>query len=294
MDETAGARLNAHFAATHIPARIFNLGMVAVYQLKDALIIHESLRYRPDLIVYSVTLSDFFHVAPNLWPSLIELFNVNSRELIDFAREGPAGLAEPLEIYRSMYAQPAYRFHSTLIARFRQVGTLVRTAVRQHALAVRRQLLPNGPPPHFDSKGQGSHYDCTAVQHESAQLFSKWQEWNILAYLQQIRDRTGIPIVVVNWPDAHEPVGDCYSSRYTNAVFQEYNDWLGRETTARGFYYVDLHDLLPPEDFVDSAHPTAHEHGTIADRLGAALDPLLLQLAKQRTDSARGAPDAPR
>ncbi len=74
---------------------------------------------------------------------------------------------------------------------------------------------------------------------------------------------------------AHEPLGDCYNVRYSNALVAELIQFLHEQTAARGLAYLDLHDLLPPEEFFDSLHPTLAGHQRIAEYLAAALEPIL-------------------
>jgi lysophospholipase L1-like esterase len=89
-------------------------------------------------------------------------------------------------------------------------------------------------------------------------------------------------VVVINWPVAHEPVDGCYNVRYPAPALAAYNAWLREETAARGLRYVDLHDLLPPERFLDSVHVTAAGQAEIADRLVEAVEPVVAEVAARR------------
>jgi hypothetical protein len=284
VEQTLGFLLNQDFAADHVPAHLFNLGMVATYQLKDAVVIHESLKYRPDVVIYPVTLSEFAHFAPSLWPSLVEFFESNRTAVLAFAQERPSGLAEPLDIYRDVLTRSEKPY--TRLLRLRQIGSFIRTAVRQNAQRVLRRLAPDAPLPHVDTAGRQTTYDCAHTQHEIDAQYRGWQDWNIIAYLAQIRDTTGVSVVIVNWPVAHEPVGDCYNVRYTDAAVEEYNRWLREQARTHALPYLDLHDLLPPDDFVDSLHVTAGGHRKIAEQLRAFLDPILVTLSQSKNHRA--------
>src|SRR5215470_5552354 len=77
VEQTLGNVLNQHFAAAGIHARLFNLAFVNPSQVRDALIIHELLRYRADVIVYPMTLSEFQHAAPIPFVTIIDFFARN-------------------------------------------------------------------------------------------------------------------------------------------------------------------------------------------------------------------------
>jgi hypothetical protein len=129
-------------------------------------------------------------------------------------------------------------------------------------------------------------YDCGKTTAQEAKMYKGWQDWNVLAYLQQLHDSDGIAVVVVNWPLAHEPVGECYNVRYSAAAVDSFNRWLQAECDARGLAYVDLHDLLPPDEFFDSSHPTAEGHRRIAQRLAPAVETALRARPLARARSA--------
>jgi len=299
VEETLGPLLNRQFPEADIPAHLFNLGFVAAYQIKDALIIHESLKYQPDVIVYALTLSEFNHVRPEMaklrtpQPGaevMRQFIGSNARELAAFAEERPAGLAAALEAYRSLPGSSAHACHFLPGDHLRQLGALVRTAVHLHARSIRTRLFPNHPAPQLQTRGRQSRYDCAHTKSEYAQLYRRWTDWNVLTYLRQIHQTLGIPIVVVNWPVAHEPIDDCYNVRYPSAALQQFNNWMERETRTRGMYYVNLQTLLPADDFLDSLHVSARGHRKIAYWLGRALHPLLLNLRGESGATALAQP----
>jgi hypothetical protein len=187
----------------------------------------------------------------------------------------PAGLAEPLRRYGTWLAEVAAT--RGRVERLREVGRFARIAARQYARALARHLhvVLREPPP--ETTGRQTRYDCAKTQRENAARFADWQSWNVLAYLQQLHDQRGIDVLVVNWPIAHEPVGVCYNVRYGNRWVAEFNQWLGAQAAERGLAYLDLHDLLPADQFFDSLHPTPAGHARIAERVAAALAPIIAQ-----------------
>src|SRR5204862_7348166 len=102
--------------------------------------------------------------------------------------------------------------------------------------------------------GRQTEYDCEHTKDQFEIEFDHWQTWNILAYLEQLHRVHGVDVLVVNWPIAHEPVADCYNVRYPNAGLAEFRAWVRDETRARGLAHLDLQDLLPAGEFIDSLH----------------------------------------
>jgi lysophospholipase L1-like esterase len=46
----------------------------------------------------------------------------------------------------------------------------------------------------------------------NARDYRGWNEMNTLAWVAELRDRTGIPVVVVNWPVSDEPRDECFNA----------------------------------------------------------------------------------
>ncbi len=278
VEQSFGARLNEHFAAADLPAHLFNLGWIFTYQIRDALIMHETMRYAPDVLVYPLTLADMFHYAPAFFPpQLVTFFEQNTGALAEMIAAPPPGIEEPIALYR-----PVVEAESLAQRRFRelrQLGVFARAAARQHAEALTRRVAAL-PPDRMPKLGRRQlQYDCEKTIQENALHYPDWQTWNMPAYLAHLRAETGAAVLLINWPIAHEPVGDCYNVRYSNAIIAEYNQWLAEQARTLDLPYLDLHDLLPADDFIDSLHVTPAGHQRIAAAVAEALDPILRQRA---------------
>ena len=84
-------------------------------------------------------------------------------------------------------------------------------------------------------------------------------------------------VLLVNWPVAHEPRGDCYNVRFTDQALRTYNVWVGEEARKRGIRFVDLHDALGRDDFLDSYHPNPRGHRRLAERLVSEIEDALAE-----------------
>ena len=263
-DQTLGAELNREFARDEPGAHVFNLAHVYTYQVKDALILRHALDYEPDLIVHAINLDDFAHFAPHPMEAVAQFMDANLAAIDAMASEDPPGLDEPLRRYRDE-RDTGDRWEDVVTA-LRQSGAFVRLSAREGMRWLVGRWLPEDEtmPPLADF----SDYHCAEVERKFLRAFRDWKAWNIVAYLEQI-DQGGTPVLIVNWPVAHEPRGGgrCYNVRFTTQAFAAYNEWLRKEVEERGLTYLDLHDFLPNEDFVDSYHPNAVGHRKLAERL---------------------------
>jgi hypothetical protein len=284
IEETLSGRLNKRLVTDGVPARVFNLAFVNPYQLRDAVILNAALEYRPDLIIYPLSRNEFIHEAPvGLFGSNAAFFNSNDIAVRRLARTGMPGLEEPLERYEEAFARQGYATGAT--ARLRDIGGLIRAAARAHAEALARWLDPAART-RLQRPRASTSYDCDKTAATEAERYADWQSWNILAYLQWIRDTYRIPVLVVSWPMTHEPVDDCYNAGFTNAGAAEFNQWLRAECAARGLHYIDLHALLTPAQFVDAIHATAEGHRLITERLAPTVEALLRErAATSRSDT---------
>lgn len=281
VEQSFGALLNDHFARDDVPARLFNLCSVFPYQLRDALILHEALRYEPDIIVYPVTPSEFVHIAPAFFPpQLAEFLKSNRGLMAELIIDPPAGLGEEFDRYSPMLRLPA----PDLFERLREIGAFARVAAGEHARALARQLEPSLPPEPLSEAltTRQTNYDCAATAEKVEREFDGWKEWSILEHLADLQARLGVRVLIVHWPIAHEPVGDCYNVRLTNALASDFASWLRAETTRMRLRYVDLNDFLAPEEFLDSLHVTPQGHRRIAERMASEIDPMVRQQGGQR------------
>ncbi|MDX2168153.1 MAG: hypothetical protein SF182_13850 [Deltaproteobacteria bacterium] len=273
-EQTLSADLNARLARDGVAAHVFNLAFVNPDQLRDAMILDAALPYHLDAIVYPLTLAEFSHIAPTRFPPLVNFYAANLDRMAQLSQAPPAGLAEPLQHYAGFIAnQRAIR---SPLAWVPDAAALLRAGLRDRGRRIGLALTGTAPPPDARSRGRQPAYDCAKTQRDTALRYGEgWATWNILAELERVQRERGIPVLIAYWPVAHEPQGDCYSVRYTNAQVREFGAWVQQESAARGLAYVDLHTLLPPDLFLDSLHVSPAGQQRIAAALAGPLETLL-------------------
>jgi hypothetical protein len=278
VEETLSTYMNQRLAAAHPPAHLFNLAFVTPNQVRDALLIHEALPYDPDVIVYPLTLAEFRHIAPMWFPTSTRFFEMNDAALRRLAADPPAGLEQPVEQYATANVNNAVRQRPA--AQLRDAGLYARRLAE--ATAETFAAAVNSPRPRHQAKAgqRQTEYDCSETERAMIS-FKNWKEWNVLAYLEDLQKRRGIRVLVVHWPIAHEPLGNCYSVRYTNTAVQDFADWIAAQTRQRQLPYLDLSTFLPAESFIDSLHIKPEGHQLLADHIVKALTPILSDAAAQ-------------
>lgn len=270
---SAVALINRKFVQQGVPAHLFNLGLMYTYQVKEAMVLSEALRYEPDFIVYGVTLDDLGHLAPFPYLPVSAFFDANSRTVDRLAADPPPSFAQPFQRYREAQAQDVRPYAAWI--EFREIGTFVRLAVQQTAKALRKKLFPAYLDPMLPVTKGSPPYRCRDVIPSFHEKYANWQDWSMLEFLADVKTKTGVEVLIVNWPVAHYPRGKCYNVRYPAAAFREYVAWMEEKAEDLGLEYLDLHDLLMRREFVDSIHPTARGQRKVAQRLGAKITAIL-------------------
>lgn len=279
VEKSVAGRLNVRFAEREPPAHFFNLGMEYTFSLKEALILRRAAAYEPDLVIYGLTLDDLNTLVPLLYAPSGRFMRTNARDVGTLAVQEPPGLADPFARYDDYLRKKA---PPALWSELRSAGSFLRVAAKVHAqqLLARAGVLGDAEP--LPPGRRTDDYDCAKIAETFERRFGGWQEWNVVAYVDWIRQQTGSEVLIVNWPIAREPRDRCYNARYTRASLLEFNRWLERETGRHGIPYVDLHDLLPAQSFLDSIHPNINGQKKIADALVAPVTALLRARAEAR------------
>jgi len=271
--------VNKSFERQEIPAHLFNLGLMFTYQTKEAMVLSEALPYKPDFIVYGVTLDDLAHLAPYPYLPVATFFDANSRTVERLASDPPPTFEEPFRLYRDTQAESVRPIASW--TEFREMGTFVRLAMEQTAKALRKKMFPEFREKIPKIRRGSRRYRCRGIIPGFEEKYAGWKEWSMLEYLAELRAETGVEVLVVNWPVAHEPRGACYNARYPTEAFNEYVEWMENKAAELELDYLDLHDLLVRREFVDSVHPTVKGQRKVARRLEAEIITLLQRSSDQ-------------
>ena len=282
--ESVTEQLNAMWKQQSLPARAFNLALGANHATKDMLVLRESLRYRPGAIVYAMMPADltrriaarYRRDAPLPRLQLVRLMRNSAPSILEMAAEEPTGLELPLGEYREEFAGLERGWMRPWTWPFRELAAYVYAAVAMRLRVVAEWLGIAGAAEEIVLPTV-SPYDCRLTRRRNSQDYADWGRIDPLVYLARVRDRTGIPVVVVSWPIAHEPSGDCFDAHYTSDLVAGFRQWLAADAARLGIPLVDLSQMLLPRDFLDSRHANTRGKRKIAGALSSRLLPILRQ-----------------
>jgi len=265
--ETVSAQLN------HLGLRsgsrtlsFYNVGYPTMSLAKDFLLLRRALEYRPDVIVWLITLESF--------PAELQA----ASPLVRFNRgEAQAALIQSgIDPYRYLSREDETEWWTnTLAGRRRELAEVFRlqvfglmwaaTGIDYDADAVfapRAEDLE--PDPTFHGQGPGPWPESALA-------------WDILE--AGIRAAGDIPILIVNEPTfvSHGANSDVrYNFLYPRWAFDSYRrEWAAR-CRAQGWTCLDLWDALPGEAFTDSA---VHYNPAGAETLAEVMSKAILETA---------------
>lgn len=241
-EETLTGQLNALKLVTSSgqPVVFYNLGYPTISLTKDLLLLDRARQYRPDLVIWLVTL---------------EAFPVEKQLEVPLVANNPFPARDLLERYRlaSLPAEdlvPPGLFGRTIIGRRKDLADLIRlqmygvlwagTGIDQlYPADYPRAQVDLDPDPTFHGKESFRPEDLAFEVIEAGQ--------------------TGlgeVPLLVVNEPiliSEGENSDIRYNFYYPRWAYDRYRDWLGRKATALGWEFLDAWNIAPVDEFTNSA-----------------------------------------
>jgi hypothetical protein len=242
-EETLSGQLNA--AGLHCggrPLRFFNLGYPTLSLAKDVMLLDEAMRYRPDLIVWLVTLESF-PLARQL-DSPIAANNLTRIQAL--------GAYSGLALGAADLAQPSF-WERTIIGQRRALADLARLqlyGVMWAATGIDQVYPHTYQPAQRDLAADESYSTFTP----STGLQPADLAFDLLAAGRRIAGQTPLflvnePILVSRGENSHLR----YNFYYPRWAYDAYREMLGGYIAAEGMEYADLWDLVDESQFTNSA-----------------------------------------
>ncbi len=221
--------------------KFYNLAYPGPSALKDFFILHQGLRYQPDLVVWMLTMNSLVVHTPSLrggnnWQAVSDLLHEYQ-----------------LDRYQQFIGPPPNFFDQTLIG---ERTTLARLAMLQaygllwNATGIdappQRQIAPPDVP-------GGLTYSLYGVQFDPPQIDSSLMEFDVLAAARRMT--VSRPILIVDEPmyitsGVNSDVR--YNSMYPRWAFDEFRQQLGAFSTGHALEYVDLYNAMAPSQFTST------------------------------------------
>jgi hypothetical protein len=254
-EETLAARLTRE---SNGALRVFNLGYPTMSATKDLMMLKYAMRYEPDLVIWMVTLESL----PQTKQLASPILQHNAGEVRSMIER--YGLASDPEDPRLL--EPTV-WDRTLIGERRELADLARLQLYGFlwaATGVDHSIPAEFDPPQRDLEAETVFYGLEPPFLKQSDL-----AFDVLAAGRTLAG--GVPLWIVN-----EPVyisdglnsGIRYNFFYPRWAYDQYRtllaDWCFRNRTV----LIDYWDLLPPEEFSNSAiHRTPAGEQLLADRL---------------------------
>ena len=244
-EATLTAQINAANLTTADGRRIraYNLGYPTISLTKDLLLVDQSLRFQPDLIIWFVTL-DSFPADKQIFTALVQ----NNPEPV---RKMIADYALNLNPDDSAFVTPTF-WAVTLIGQRRAVADLLRLqlyGVLWSATGIDQDIPETYTPLSVNYEDDMSYYDYTAETFSTETL-----AFDVLA--AGVEHAGEIPVLIVNEPifisdGVNSDIR--YNLLYPRWAYDTYREMLQNAATEQNWRYIDLWQAVSPQDFTNTA-----------------------------------------
>lgn len=267
-EETLSGKLNASKMKTPNgqTIRVYNLGYPTISLTKDLLLMKKALAYRPDLIVWLVTLEAF----PKEKQVFTPLVQVNDEQVKSLIRTYNLDLDENDEGF-----EDETFFDQTIIGSKRDIADLIRLqvyGVMWSGTGIDLDIPETYTPLQTDYEVDDSFYGFSPPELEEGDLSLDVLEAGVKLAGE-------IPILIVNEPifiSSGENSDIRYNFFYPRWAYDDYRGILEKLSQAKGWNFVDYWDQIPPEAFTNTAiHMDSSGTAKFARMIGEAILDLL-------------------
>lgn len=262
-NETLAGAINAagYAADDGRQVRAYNLGYPTLSLTKDLMLLADAMPYRPDLIVWMVTLESFPYNKqlsspivqnnPELVRELIERYNLN------------------LDADDSTFVDPSF-WSRTIVGQRRGIADVIRLNLygpMWAATGIDQYYPESYTPLQTDFEPDDSFYDLRFP------LTVNDLALDVLAAGVELAG--DVPVLIINEPiyiGSGKNSDIRYNFYYPRWAYDEYRRLLAEQARAHDWRYFDLWDAISPDEFTNSAiHITPAGTAQLAGLVGAAI-----------------------
>ena len=261
--ETLAGQLNAANLTTcdGRAIRAYNLGYPTLSLTKDIMILEESMRYQPDLIIWSVTLQAF--------PKDIQLASPLVQN--NPYRVRPLKEQYDLDLPVETLSEPNF-WQRTLIGQRRSLADWLR--LQLYAPMWSATGIDQLYPADYEPAQRDLDPDETFNNWSGPDLGFEQLSFDVLSAGFEIAGET--PVLLVNEPiliSAGQNSDLRYNFYYPRWAYDSYRAMLGETAGLNAWSYLDLWNLVPESQFTNSAiHLTPQGVSMMAEAVGDALN----------------------
>ncbi len=274
VEHTLSAYLNqeALTTASGKQMRFYNLGYPVMSLTKDLLLLSYAMRYKPDLIIWLVTLESF-PIDKQLYPPLVQNNPAQARQLIRTYQLN-------LDVNDPSFQETAF-WQRTLIGARRPLADLIRLqlyGVLWAATGVDQDIPRNYTPRMEDLPPDLNFHEFKPPTLPASQL-----AFDVLG--AGIRLAGDVPILLVNEPMfiSQGKNSDLrYNFYYPRWAYDDYRIMMTDASARRGWRYLDAWDIIPGSEFTNSAvHLSAAGNQQFAEYLTPNIQQIVHSLEAQ-------------
>lgn len=261
-DQTLAGQLNASpITACGKQVHAYNLGYPTISLIKDLMILDQAKQYHPDMVIWLTTLEAF--PKDKQFDSPIVANNAERIRQLIKNYELPMNPNDPALVNASKWDQ-------TFVNRRRALADVLRLQIYGALWASTGidQFYPeNYERAQIDLEPDDDFYGLTSLQ-------------NALAFdvLDAGMSAALVPTILINEPMliSNGLNSDIrYNFFYPRWAYDEYRQLLNERATARNWHYIDLWDLVPIQEFTNSAiHLTPEGEAMLAGEITKAIQTL--------------------
>lgn len=259
-EETLAGQLNAAgLVQCGKNVRVYNLGYPTISLTKDILILDRAMRYRPDLIIWLVTL-EAFPLDKQLTTPLV----ANNPEAVN-------RLITKFGLPFNSLDQPTF-WEKTIIGRRRALADMFR--LQMYGILWAATGIDQSYP---------TDYPRAQVDLENDVSFHNWQppalpDDSLAFFILEAGSRAveNVPLLLVNEPmllSDGQNSNIRYNFFYPRWAYDQYRNLLAEHAEHSGWHYLDLWDLLPESKYYTNSaiHLTPQGEQVLAARLAEAI-----------------------
>jgi hypothetical protein len=258
-DETLAGQLDAAgLTMCGRRVKVYNLGYPTISLTKDLMILDYAMRYHPDLILWPVTLEAF----PEDKQLSSPLVANNSDRVVDMIVRYSLNLdPNDPELVRQTF------WEKTLIGQRRPLADLIRLqlyGVMWAATGIDQSYPSDYPPAQTDF-----NTDITFHGLQPPDQIESRMAMDVLRAGLKAAGKT--PVILVNEPmliSSGQNSDQRYNFLYPRWAYDQYRQWMSADAQASGWNYLDLWDIIPADQFTNSAiHLTPAGETILTERL---------------------------
>jgi len=270
-DQTFAAQLEAlgYSSADGRRVVVYNLGYPGLAVAKDLLMLYEGLRYQPDAILWLVTAQSLPATQQVELPIVQSNRRLVAEATAQIASVTTDDLTSSIDLNDPRFIQSASLVDMSIVGQRREIADWLR--LQLHGLAWAATDIDQALPEEITLRQSDFEADYSWFGHTQEETLDD------LAFdvLQAgIRWTADIPFLIVNEPiyiSSGQNSDIRYNSFYPRWAYDQYRELLS--AVLQGQNYLDLWDLIPPDEFTDTpVHLTPEGTRLLAERIGAELE----------------------